>query len=151
MPTTTTARDRTDEIRTLEELWAAPAAPEPAPARGRALPRVPGALLAAGWVAFLVLALAFQPEPEPGMTWAPWAVAVEAAMFGLLFLASAFGSLSGKVGFGAAAVAGPLLVALAVNCRAAEHHLGNWWLAELAAAVALTGLAALGLAQRLRS
>ena len=46
MPTTT--RDRTDELRALEELWAAPALAEPkAPAeRRRALPLVPGPLLA---------------------------------------------------------------------------------------------------------
>ena len=28
--------------------------------------------------------------------------------------------------------------------------MGNWWLAELGAAIALTGLAAVGLGQRLR-
>ena len=50
----------------------------------------------------------------------------------------------------AATLAGPLGIVLAVNCRAAEHHLGNWWLAELGAALALAGLAAVGLAQRLR-
>jgi hypothetical protein len=39
---------------------------------------------------------------------------------------------------------------VAISCRATEHHLGNWWLAELGATAALTGLAALGLVQRLR-
>lgn len=150
MPTTTT-RDRADEIRALEELWAAPAASEAKPASRFTLPLVSGALLAGGWTAFFVIALAFQPEPEPGMAWAAWAIGAEIAMFGLLFLAAGLGSLLfGKAGFAAAALAGPFLIALAVNCRAAEHHLGNWWLAELAAAVALTGLAAVGLGQRLR-
>lgn len=151
MPTTTT-RDRTDEIRALEELWAAPAAPEPGTIRRRRLPLVPGPYLAGAWVSVLLIAALFQPEPEPGMTWPAWAIAAEVAMFGLLFLAAGLGAtLFGKAGFAAAALAGPLLISLAVNCRAAEHHLGNWWLLELAAAIGLTGLAAFGLGQRLRS
>ena len=113
MPTTT--RDRTEELRALEELWAAPAAGE-LQAPSRRFPLVPGALVAGGWATFFFVALTFQPAP----------------------------------GFAAATLAGPLGIALAVNCRASEHHLGNWWLVELAAAVALTGLAAVGLAQRLR-
>jgi hypothetical protein len=150
MPTTT--RDRVDEIRALEELWAAPAAAEPGPANAprRALPLVPGELLAAGWVAFFVVVETLAPDPEEGMTWAAWAIAAELVMVGLLLLAGGIAAVSGKAGFAAAALAGPLLIALAVNCRAAEHHLGNWWLAELGAAIALTGLAAVGLGQRLR-
>jgi hypothetical protein len=149
MPTTT--RDRIDEIQALEELWAAPAAPEPKPASVRwELPLVPGGLLAGAWVAFFVVVSLFAPAPEPGMAWATWAIAVELTMFGLLLGAAAIGALSGKLGFAAAGLAGPLLISLAVNCRAAEHHLGNWWLAELGAAIALTGLGAVGLGQRLR-
>jgi len=149
MPTTT--RDRIDEIQALEELWAAPAAAEPKPTstRGRSLPLVPGGLVAGGWIAFFV-ATSFAPPPEPGMSWATWAIAVELVMIGLLLGAAGVGALFGKMGFGAATLAGLLLVPLAVNCRAAEHHLGNWWLAELGAAIALAGLAAVGLGQRLR-
>ncbi len=147
MPTTT--RDRTDELRGLEELWAAPAFAEPEIARRR-LPLVPGALLAVGWVAFFVVVETLAPNPEPGMAWAAWAVTAQLVMIALLLAAGSFGVVFSKAGFGLAALAGPLLIALAVNCRAAEHHLGNWWLAELGAAIALTGLAAGGLAQRLR-
>jgi len=149
MPTTT--RDSIDEIQALEELWAAPAAEKPKPAlpRRRSLPLVPGWLVAAGWLAFFVAA-SFAPPPEPGMVWATWAVAVELVMIGLLLAAAGLGAMFGRGGFGAAALAGLLLIPLAVNCSAAEHHMGNWWLAELGAAIALTALAAVGLRQRLR-
>jgi len=149
MPTTT--RDRTDELTALEELWATPTVAEPvvATARRRTLPLVPGALLAGAWVTFFAVVLTFQPAPEPGMTWPLWASAVSLAQMFLLLGATAIGSLFPRLGFTAAALAGPLGIVLAVNCRAAEHHLGNWWLVELGAAIALTGLAAVGLAQRL--
>jgi hypothetical protein len=147
MPTTT--RDRTHELQGLEELWAAPAYGETR-AKPRRLPLVPGALVAAGWLTFFVVALAFQPAPEPGMTWPAWVTAVSVIQIMLLLGAAAIGPVSARLGFATAAVAGPLGIALAVYCRSAEHHLGNWWLAELGAAVALTGIAAAGLAQRLR-
>jgi hypothetical protein len=152
----TTTRDRTDDIRALEELWAAPAAAEPEheprarPRRRLAFPEVPGALLAGAWIAFFLVVFSLQPDPEPGMTYPAWVVGFSYGIFGLLFAAAAFGPLFGRLGFALAGAAGPLLIALAVNCRASEHHLGNWWLAELGAALALTGLAAAGLAQRLR-
>ena len=148
MPTTT--RDRTEELRALEELWAAPAAGE-LQAPSRRLPLVPGALVAGGWATFFFVALTFQPAPEPGMTWPVWATAVSFAQLGLLLGAAAVGPMFSRIGFAAATLAGPLGIVLAVNCRASEHHLGNWWLVELAAAVALTGLAAIGLAQRFRT
>ena len=147
MPTTT--RDRTDDLRALEELWAAPAFGETETLRRR-LPLVPGALVAGGWVTFFFVALAFQPAPEHGMTWPVWATTVSVVQIVLLLGAAALGPLFSKVGFAGAALAGPLAIALAVNCRASEHHLGNWWLLELGAAIALTGLALVGLAQRLR-
>lgn len=144
-----TTRDRTDELRNLEELWAAPAFGEQ-PVRRARIPRVPGALLAGGWLTLYVVLVAFAPDPEPGMTWPLWATTVSLVMLFALLGAAAIGPAFAKIGFGLAALAGPLGVVLAVNCRASEHHLGNWWLAELGAAVALTGLAAIGLAQRLR-
>ncbi|HXV58251.1 MAG TPA: hypothetical protein VD704_10325 [Gaiellaceae bacterium] len=149
----TTTRDRTDDIRALEELWAAPAAVEPEPVprpRRPALPQVPGTLLAGAWIAFFLVVFSLQPDPEPGMTYPAWVVGFSYGIFGLLLAAAAFGPLFSRLGFALAGAAGPLLIALAVNCRASEHHLGNWWLAELGAALALTGLAAAGLAQRLR-
>jgi hypothetical protein len=144
-----TTRDRTNDLRALEELWAAPAYGE-AKARPRRLPLVPGALVAGGWLTFFAVAIAFQPAPEPGMTWPAWVTAVSVVEILLLLGAAAVGPVFAKVGFAGAALAGPLGILLAVNCRAAEHHLGNWWLVELGAAIALTGLAAGGLAQRLR-
>ena len=150
MPTTT--RDSVDEIRALEELWAAPAAAEPRvrTAREWSLPIVPGRLVAVGWVAFFTLALLFEPAAEPGATIPSWAVAVFLVEVALLLGAAGLGPLLSQAGFAAAALAGPLGMLLAVECRAAAHHLGNWWLAELGATAALTGLAAVGLAQRLR-
>jgi hypothetical protein len=144
-----TTRDRTNDLRALEELWAAPAYGE-AGARPRRLPLVPGVLVAGGWLTFFAVAIAFQPAPEPGMTWPAWVTAVSVAQIMLLLGAAAVGPAFAKLGFAGAALAGPLGIALAVNCRAAEHHLGNWWLVELGAAIALTALAAGGLAQRLR-
>lgn len=144
-----TTRDRTDDLRALEELWTAPAYGE-AKVERRRLPLVPGALLAGCWLVFYVVIAAFSPDPEPGMTAATWAVALSTAMWLLLLAAAAIGAVFAKAGFAGAALAGPLGIVLAVNCRAAEHHLGNWWLVELGAAIALTGLAAVGLAQRLR-
>lgn len=145
-----TTRDRTDELQALEELWAAPALGEK-PVRRAVVPRVPGALLAGGWLAFYFVLLAFAPDPEPGMTWPVWATTVSVVLMLLLLGAAAVGPVVAKLGFGLAALAGPLGLVLAVNCRASEHHLGNWWLAELGATAALTGLAAVGLAQRLRT
>ena len=144
-----TTRDRTDDVRELEELWAAPAFGEARP-RGRRLPLVPGALVAGGWLTFFVVALAFQPAPEHGMTWPLWVTAVSVVQMLLLLGSAAIGPLAARVGFAGATLAGPLGIALAVNCRASEHHLGNWWLVELGAAIALTALAVVGLAQRLR-
>src|SRR5262245_47601806 len=130
MPTTT--RDRIDELQALEELWETPALGErQAPARR--LPLVPGALVAGGWAAFFFIALTFQPPPEPGMTWPVWATTVSVVQLVLLLGAAAVGPLFSRIGFAAAALAGPLGIVLAVNCRAAEHHMGNWWLLELAA------------------
>jgi uncharacterized membrane protein AbrB (regulator of aidB expression) len=144
-----TTRDRTDDLQALEELWSAPAYAEPkAPSRRVSL--VPGALVAGGWLTFFVVAIAFQPPPEHGMTWPVWATTVSVVQLTLLLGAAAVGPLFHRVGFAAATLAGPLGIALAVNCRASEHHLGNWWLVELGATIALAVLAATGLFQRLR-
>ena len=150
MPTTT--RDRVDELRALEKLWAAPAFGElPMPrARRHGLPSVPGRLVAAGWVAFFTLALLFEPAAEPGAAVPAWAVAVFLLEVTLLLGAAGIGPLFAQAGFAAATLAGPLGILVAVECRASAHHLGNWWLAELGATAALTGLAAVGLVQRRR-
>lgn len=149
----TIERERTDDVRALEELWAAPPAPEPELTAVRtppALRRPLGPYLASGWIAFVAAVAIFQPDPEPGMAWPAWMVAASAALY-LLLPAAAFVAVSlPPLGYAAAVVAGGLGMALAFGCRAAEHHLGNWWLAELGATGALTGLAALGLVRALR-
>ena len=145
MPTTT--RDRTDELRGLEELWAAPAFGETA---SRRLPLVPGALLVAGWLAFFFVMLPFEPAPEPGMSNPMWGDALVVSMLLVLLAAGAVGPALSKAGFALAGIGGLLLVVIAIACRATTHHMGNWWVAELAVAAVLTALAAAGLAQRLR-
>jgi hypothetical protein len=149
MPTTT--RDRVDEIEALEELWAAPAVePRPAPERRRALPHVPGAVLAGAWLAFWFVMVPFEPEPAAGMANPLWGDIVAWSLLVSLLAAAAIGPVLAKAGFALAGIGGLLLVVIAVGCRLTTHHMGNWWLAELAAATVLTSLAAVGLRQRLR-
>ena len=143
-----TTRERTDELQALEELWAAPALGEKPERRAR-LPRVPGALLVGSWLVFYFAVLPFEPEPAPGMSNPAWGTALVVTMIVTLLAAAAVGPAFSKVGFGLAAAGGVLLSAIAVACTATDHHMGSWWLAELTAAAVLTGLAAVGLAQRL--
>ena len=148
-------KDRVDDIRELEELWASPTAPERplAEESGRrlaTLPRVPGWVLAAGWVGFFTMVLAFEPMPAENMQVPLWGDLLVGAQLVTLFLAAFVGVAFGRFGFGSAVVAGGLGMAIAVACTATGHHAGNWWLAELGVTAALTGLAAGGLAQRLR-
>jgi hypothetical protein len=147
-------RDRVDEIRELEELWAAPATPEPdvGPRRARtlALPHVPGGLVAAGWVAFMVGVLLFEPAPDPHAATPLWGQLVVAGWALALLAAAATGPLGPRLGFAVATGAGVLGVVISVACRTTGHHPGSWWLVELGATAALTALAAVGLAGRLR-
>ncbi len=147
-----TTRERTDELQALEELWAAPALGERVERRAwpSRVPRVPGALVAGAWLAFYFFVLPFTPDPEPGMSNPVWGTALVWTMLGIVLAAAALGPLFARVGFGLAVAGGVLLSAIAVACTATDHHMGNWWLGELAAAAVLTGLAAVGLAQRLR-
>jgi hypothetical protein len=152
MPAT---RDRLEEIRELEELWAAPAATErPLPAGPRrlnlSLPWIHGWYLAAGWLGFFAMVLVAEPAPSPDMHTPLWADLLVGANLVALFGAALLGPLFGRVGFGAAGVAGGVGIAIAIACTATGHHAGNWWLAELGVTAALTGLAAAGFAQRLR-
>jgi hypothetical protein len=144
-----TTRDRTEDLRALEELWAAPAYGE-TEARPRRLPLVPGALLVGAWLAFFFVMLPFEPSPEPGMSNPMWGDALVASLLFVLLGAGAIGPVLSKAGFALAGIGGLLLVVIAVACRATTHHMGSWWLAELAAAAVLTAIAAVGLAQRLR-
>lgn len=148
----TTTRDRVDEIQALEELWEAPAAPEarPSPRQRPDLPLVPGAVLAGAWLAFYFLMVPFEPEPAAGMSNPLWGDMLVWGLLVAVLAAAAIGPLLAKAGFALAGIGGLLLVVIAVGCRLTTHHMGNWWLAEGAAALVLTGLAAVGLLQRLR-
>jgi hypothetical protein len=149
-------RERTDEIKELEELWAHPAVPEPLPPRRRYLdlargtPRVPGALVAGGWIAFFLAVVAFQPAPDPHATTPLWANLVFAGMAMSLVAAALLGPLSSRFGFAAAVLGGCFGMAISVGCLTTGHHAGSWWIGELGATAALTALAAGGLAGRLR-
>ena len=138
MPTTT--RDRTDDLHALEELWTSPAYGENA-AHPRRVPLVPARI--GGWVAFFAVAMAFQPAPEPGMTWPVWATAVSVSRSCCCSVPPRSGR-SSRLGFAGAALAGPLGIALAVNCRAAEHHpgTGGWssWKASPSRGLRSSGL-----------
>jgi hypothetical protein len=148
MPTKT--RDRIDEIQALEELWAAPAAPEPQPAaeRERPFPLVPGAVLAGAWLAFWFVMVPF--EPDTGMANPLWGDILAWSLIVSVFAAGALGPVLPKVGFALAGLGGLLLTVVAVGCKLTTHHMGSWWLWELGAATLLTGLAAVGLRERLR-
>jgi hypothetical protein len=149
MPTT---RTPADELRELEELWAAPAAPEPGvrAAERRALPAVPGVALAAGWTAFFLGVLLFEPAPTADMHTPLWGDVLVGGFLLVLVAAALLGPSFVRFGFAAATAGGVLGMAVAVACRVTGHHLGTWWLLELGAAAALTGLAVVGLRQRLR-
>ena len=147
-------KDRVDEIRELEELWAAPAAPEPAPplrAHGtRALPLVPAHYLVYGWIAFVVGVMLFEPAPDPHAATPLWGNLVVAGWALALLAAAATGPALPRLGFAAATVAGGLGIVISVACRTTGHHPSSWWLVELGATAALTALAVVGLAGRLR-
>jgi hypothetical protein len=143
-----------EEIRRLEELWAAaPALAEDAApgllrrVAARLSSRL-GTLLALGWVAFMVTAYV-QPTVNPEAVTPLWADLIAAGFFFSLVAAAITGLLhSPRAGFTAAAAAGAFGVALAIGCKATEHHLGAWWLYELGATALLTGAAVFGIVRR---
>jgi hypothetical protein len=148
-------KDRVERIDELEELWAAPTAPEPPLAERsvpwrRALPHVSGRLLALGWIAFFVGVFAFEPAPAEGTTNPLLGDVVVAGMALALLAAASLGTLLPRFGFAAAGIAGALGMVIAIACQTTGHHAGSWWLAELGATALLTGLAGTGLAGRLR-
>jgi hypothetical protein len=151
---TTRERVRDDsELRELEALWTAPAALEPFSPVLRVLDRLPfvrGDWLLYGWVAFFFLVIAFQPTPAHGVATPLWAHLVFAGMMVGLLAAIPLAIFSGAAGFASATVGGAFGIAVAVACSSTGHHLGNSWLVELGATVALTGAAATGLVDRLR-
>jgi hypothetical protein len=140
---------RTTELEQLEELWRAPAAEKPAPARRRRipLPRV-GPVLAYYWAAFLVL-IAFEPVPPEDVPVPLWGTMVVLAFLTSLIAAGAFALMRRlPLAFGASALAGGLGIVVAIGCKTTAHHAGSWWLIET---VAMAGALALSVAGWRRS
>ena len=144
-----------DEIRRLEELWeASPDEPlRPGVARRLAGALAPplGPLLALGWAAFVV-SVFFEPAPEPNAVVPVWG---EFLILGFWLGLAAAGILAitraGRSAYLAATIAGGIGIALAITCRTNEHHLGSWWIYELAATGALAALGLVGLLRRGRN
>jgi hypothetical protein len=156
VPTTATrppAPTLSRELDELERLWSAPAA---APRARRSPVRVlvpvvlGGRLLAAAWIAVLVVALAAAPAAE-NVTPPLWTDVVLFAFFGALAGAAAAARRAPLWGFAGSALAGALGTVLGVACRATEHHTGGWWIYETAGFGALAALSLAGLARRLKA
>ena len=128
-----TTRDRTDELQALEELWAAPALRR-ARLGGACGRRGSLAFPAFSWSRRLARVLRrrprLPPDPEHGHDHAGLGDdGLDRSM--LLHRSSerlALGPAVSRLGFGLAALAGPLGIALAIDCRASEHHwaTGGW-------------------------
>jgi hypothetical protein len=154
-------RERTVEVEELEALWvASPSDSDEAPATAErisrlrtllsASSRINGGWIALGWLIFILGVMIFEPSPSPDATIPLWGTLALAGNFVALVAAGLAGPASPRLGFGAATLAGAFGVAISIGCRTTGHHPGSWWLVELGATVALTGLAAAGLARRLR-
>jgi hypothetical protein len=157
--------ERTVDVEELEALWeASPSDPDEAPAatgpaatgrgsRPRALlsapSRISGGWIALAWLLFILGMMIFEPSPSPEATIPLWGTLVLAGNLLALVAAALIGPASPRLGFGAATLAGALGVAISIGCRTTAHHPGSWWLVELGATAALTGLAAAGLMGRL--
>jgi hypothetical protein len=126
------------DVDELERLWEAPARE---PSRSRAAGR---RLLAwavpVAWIAAIVSLSVLEPTPHdlqiPG-----WVDALSTIFF-LVLAGSAFAALLRRAPIalaGSLAAAG-IGIVLAWSCRSTAHHLGSWWLVELAV---FSGLAAL--------
>ena len=141
-----TTRTGADE---LEALWALLPVEHERPARARrSFPL--GKLLATAWPTLLVALMAFEPTPADEN--APIALWEDLVLTGFLTALGAAGVAAwlrrGGFAFAASAVAGVFGMGIAVACKATEHHLGAWWLAELAAFGALFALSVAGVVRR---
>lgn len=139
-----------DELRALEELWAAPAARRPRLRSARPVRALNGALLVA-WSVALVVVIGFAPAGNPEASTPLWAnLTLTAWWIGLL--AAGILGWSRRVGAALACsfAAAGCGVALGYACRATEHHVGSWWLVETAAFAALGLLSAAALVARRR-
>ena len=138
-------------VSELERLWVASPAPAVEPARRRA--DVAGPLskgLVCGWVAFFVAIFAAAPAADPAVHVPAW---VDAASVAILFgvLGAAFTARAvPRFALTCSALAAGLGVPVGIACRATEHHVGSWWIAETGAFAALGLLSVACLAARSR-
>jgi hypothetical protein len=95
-----------------------------------------------------LLSLLLEPAPAAEITYPAWAYVLSGAFLLSLVAAAAAGLVGAlRPALGAACAAGGLLVAIAIACRATEHHSGAWWGYELGASAVLLGLGAVCLAR----
>jgi len=130
------AESRLEDIRRLEELWAASSEPSSVarPRRRRSLARV----LTLGWLVFLATLFVLPPPPDPTVTTPLWADLLAAGMFLSLF-ATLSGLASPRLGYAASTLAAVCGTALAIGCFKTGHHSGFWPSYELAGFALLVG------------
>jgi membrane associated rhomboid family serine protease len=151
--------DTAEEIRRLEELWAAPSAPDHDHRRSarvlvaqatrklvdRALAHL-GWTLAAVWLVFVGSLLAAAPASQESYTPPLWVDAVVTAFWLTLAVAALAGMARlARAGYAASLAASGACLGLAIACTVTDHHTGGWWAYELGGALALGALSALGL------
>lgn len=143
----TIEHERAARLDELEALWRLPAAAPPMESTPRWARVLAGRLLKL-WLGFLGAIFVFQlagPEPQGStplvadLALPGWAVL---AVVGFRLLDRGRTVLS----FSCAALAGAHGIAVGIACRAAEHHLGSFWLVETVGFAALTALALGGVA-----
>jgi hypothetical protein len=134
------------EVDELERIWEAPARK---PSRRRSARLRPIAwFVPIAWIAALVSLSVLEPTPHdlqiPG-----WVDALSTIFF-LVLAASAFAALVRRAPIALAGSLGAagIGVVLAWSCRSTAHHLGSWWLVELAVFSGLAALSASALLSR---
>jgi hypothetical protein len=134
------------DVDELERLWETPAL-EPAERQRRSL-RPIAWLVPIAWIAALVSLSVLEPTPHdlqiPG-----WVDALSTIFF-LVLAASAFAGLLRRAPIALAGSLGAagIGIVLAWSCRSSAHHLGSWWLVELAVFSGLAALSASALLSR---
>jgi hypothetical protein len=156
---TSRSADTAEEIRRLEELWAAPSAPDHDRGRSAGVlvaqatrKPVDGALahlgwtLAGVWLVFVGSLLAAAPASQESYTPPLW-VDVVVTAFWLALVAAALAGIArlARTGYAASLAAAGACLGLAIACTVTDHHTGGWWAYELGGALALGALSALGL------
>jgi hypothetical protein len=134
------------EVEELERLWNAPAARRAGPRR---VATVLSRATAVGWAALVVAVVALSPAPSPEAVAPIWAEALVVTFWtGLMAAAMLAWFRIGGAALAVSAFAGLLGVGLGYACRATEHHLGAWWIAEAGACGALAALSIAALLAR---